>query len=408
MGTCIYFQQLSNTVPTQLYDMNTLRLPLFRFGAFRRFTTSHPTNGATSDVAKSMSAWQINDYGGIDALELVNDIPVPPLSQPDDVLIEVKAASVNVLDVMMTDGYGRQLFEKFHSLNPLTPAMLKRSYFPLTLGRDFSGIVRSTGGNVVKVKPGDHVMGVVPPPLSGSHSQYLVSSCSNIVLKPPHLSMEEATSIPYAGLTAWSALSITAELCVGSRGKQVLVLGASGGVGSIAVQLLKSWGSSVVATCSSDAVPLLENLGCDFVIDYTSADSEVMLEGLGGFDVVLDCTGRSEGFNLNLLKSWANAKYVTLSPPTLNNFDNNGLLGGILKTGMDLMSNNTSALMEGKTMRWGFFMPNPCALKKMSSLANDSKLKGVIDSTYSYECLPDAYAKLKAGHARGKVIIQMP
>ena len=100
--TCIYFQQLSNTVPTQLYDMNTLRLPLFRFGAFRRFTTSHPTNGATSDVAKSMSAWQINDYGGIDALELVNDIPVPPLSQPDDVLIEVKAASVNVLDVMMT------------------------------------------------------------------------------------------------------------------------------------------------------------------------------------------------------------------------------------------------------------------------------------------------------------------
>ena len=145
----------------------------------------------------------------------------------------------------LIDGYGRQLFEKFHSLNPLTPAMLKRSYFPLTLGRDFSGIVRSTGGNVVKVKPGDHVMGVVPPPLSGSHSQYLVSSCSNIVLKPPHLSMEEATSIPYAGLTAWSALSITAELCVGSRGKQVLVLGASGGVGSIAVQLLKSWGSSV-------------------------------------------------------------------------------------------------------------------------------------------------------------------
>jgi len=93
------------------------------------------------------------------------------------------------------------------------------------------------------------------------------------------------------------------------------------------------------------------------------------------FDVVLDCTGRSEGFNLNLLKSWANAKYVTLSPPTLNNFDNNGLLGGILKTGMDLMSNNTSALMEGKTMRWGFFMPNPCALKKMSSLANDSKVR---------------------------------
>ena len=148
--------------------------------------------------------------------------------------------------ILMTDGYGRQLFEKIHTLNPLKPSVLKRSYLPLTLGRDFSGIVRSVGGNVVKVKPGDQVMGVIPPPLSGSHSQYLVTPCSNVVLKPSHLSMEEAASIPYAGLTAWSALSITSELCIASRGKLVLILGASGGVGSIAVQLLKSWGCSVI------------------------------------------------------------------------------------------------------------------------------------------------------------------
>lgn len=147
--------------------------------------------------------------------------------------------------IVLSDGYGHQLFEKFHSLNPLTPAALKHSYLPLRLGRDFSGIVRSVGGNVTKFKPGDQVMGVIPPPLSGSHSQYTVSSCSNVVLKPSNLSMEEAASIPYAGLTAWSALSITAELCIASRGKQVLILGASGGVGSIAVQLLKSWKSTV-------------------------------------------------------------------------------------------------------------------------------------------------------------------
>ena len=82
--------------------MNTLKFPFLRFGTFRRFSLSSPTNAGTSDIAKSMSAWQINDYGGIDALKLVNNLPVPPLSQPDDVLIEVKAASVNVLDVMMT------------------------------------------------------------------------------------------------------------------------------------------------------------------------------------------------------------------------------------------------------------------------------------------------------------------
>lgn len=82
--------------------MNILKFSVSKFGTFRSFSTNHPLNGAASDIAKSMSAWQINDYKGIDALELVNHLPVPPLSQPDDLLIEIKAASVNVLDVMMT------------------------------------------------------------------------------------------------------------------------------------------------------------------------------------------------------------------------------------------------------------------------------------------------------------------
>lgn len=93
------------------------------------------------------------------------------------------------------------------------------------------------------------------------------------------------------------------------------------------------------------------------------------------FDVVLDCTGRSEGFNLDLLKAWANAKYVTLSPPTLRNFDNNGILGGILKNGMDLMCNNSSALLQGKTLRWGFFMPSSSALAKMCDLATNYEVQ---------------------------------
>merc|ERR1712071_576861 len=362
----------------------------------RHFCVGHHKNA----IPKSMSAWKINDYTGIDALELVNDVPVPPIYQPNDVLVEVKATSVNVLDVMMT-GYGQRLFENYHTLT-------KIPHLPLTLGRDFAGIVRAAGGNVKNCRPGDLVMGVIPPPLSGSHSQYTVTSCSNLVEKPENLSMEEAASLPYAGLTAWSALSVTAELCLAARGKLVLVQGASGGVGSIAVQLLKSWGSTVVATSSPDAVASIENLGCDLVVDYTSPEADVELQQFGGFDVVLDCTGRSEGFDMNLLKSWANAKYVTLSPPTLKNFDENGIVGGMLKSGMSLLCSNSSALLEGKTLRWGFFIPSATALTKMRDLASNNKLRAVIDSTHSYDSLPDAYTRLKAGHARGKIIIQMP
>lgn len=136
------------------------------------------------------------------------------------------------------------MFESFHKLRPSTISKTE-THLPLTLGRDFAGVVKAVGENVKNFKPGDKVMGVIPPPLSGSHAQYLVTSSCNMKIKPENLSMEEAASIPYAGLTAWSALSITGELCVGSKGKKVLVLGAAGGVGSIAIQILKNWGTSV-------------------------------------------------------------------------------------------------------------------------------------------------------------------
>lgn len=223
------------------------------------------------DLPSTMSGWQMNGYNGLQSLKLISTLKVPPLSQPNDVLVKVKAASVNVLDVMMTgkqlfgfyfsfvikrncilnlcifflEGYGQQFFEKFYELKPSPARALKQSYLPFSLGRDFAGVVQAVGEGVKHLKPGDKVMGVVPPPYSGSHTQYVVASKGNIVKKPENLTMEEAASIPYAGLTAWCALSLTAELCINSKGKKVLVLGGTGGVGSIAIQLLKNWGTTV-------------------------------------------------------------------------------------------------------------------------------------------------------------------
>lgn len=93
------------------------------------------------------------------------------------------------------------------------------------------------------------------------------------------------------------------------------------------------------------------------------------------FDVILDCTGRTEAFAYDLLKPWTNAKYVTLSPPTLKNFDEHGLVGGMIKSGIDLLAANSSAILEGKTLRWAYFVPSSSALKNLSNLARDKKVK---------------------------------
>ena len=134
-----------------------------------------------------------------------------------------------------SDGYGKVVFEKlFHTS------------LPVILGRDFAGVVRAVGREVKDLKPGDEVMGVVPPQSgTGSHAQYVVVSSTMVVMKPSNLTMIEAASIPYAGLTAWAGLRGTGGLEEVSNNKQVLVMGAAGGIGSIATQLCKLWGSKV-------------------------------------------------------------------------------------------------------------------------------------------------------------------
>ncbi len=123
---------------------------------------------------------------------------------------------------------------------------LFHTHLPVILGRDFAGVVKAVGKGVTDLKPGDEVMGVLPPQSgTGSHAQFLVVSSSLVVMKPTNLTMVEAASIPYAGLTAWAGLRSTGGLAEVSNGKQVLIMGAAGGIGSIATQLCKLWGSKV-------------------------------------------------------------------------------------------------------------------------------------------------------------------
>ena len=134
-----------------------------------------------------------------------------------------------------SEGYGKVAFEKVFS-----------AHLPLILGRDFAGVVKAVGKEVKEFKAGDEVMGVVIPQSgTGSHAQFIVVPSDCVVMKPPNLTMIEAASIPYAGLTAMTGFKNVANLDEVSNGKHVLVMGAAGGVGSIAIQIVKAWGSKV-------------------------------------------------------------------------------------------------------------------------------------------------------------------
>lgn len=360
------------------------------------------------DISPTMMAWQIHRYGGVEELEMSDTLRVPPITGPRDVLVEVHAASVNPIDTRMLEGYGSKL------LNVMRSVAGGLSEFPLVLGRDFSGRVAAVGGSVNRFRVGDDVWGALPVHWSGSHSHYVVAPSYAISRKPRSLSHVEAAALPYAAATCWSALVLTGELISPGirRGARVLVLGAAGGIGTLAVQLLKAWQCEVTATCASDCVAMVTDLGADIVVDYTDEKSESILNSVKGFDVILDCSGVSsrggEAANyLPLLKPWTYAKFISLDPPLLNNLDRNGWVGGSLRNARSLIRCNMQSHGKGRSFRWAFFMPNGCALGSISEYVDQGKIRPVIQRVLDFSDLPTAYESVMSGHARGKTVLSM-
>ncbi|KAK0178199.1 hypothetical protein PV328_002173 [Microctonus aethiopoides] len=355
-----------------------------------------------------MKAWQIASYGGIEQLQLAN-VRLPTISKPTEVLVKVDAASVNPIDIAMINGYGSK------ALN-LARQCLKKSdgniEFPLTMGRDFCGVVVSKGHEVgPRLNLGDQVWGVVPVQQQGCHANYVIVDNDLVNVKPTNLSCIEAASILYAGLTAWSALWITGGLCYKtscnqfSYNKKVLVLGGSGGVGTLAIQLAKAWNLKVIATCSGDAMETVEKLGADMVINYRENDAKSQLINEGPYDIILDCcnTGveyvQENGCRFNT--------YITLNSPLLKNIDNHGFIFGNVKNLGDLIKNNIPINNKNGSVKWGYFIPSTTGINVLQKFVENKQIVPVIDQVYDFQDLPQAYKKALDGHLRGKIVIDM-
>lgn len=343
---------------------------------------------------KKMQAWQIHSYGDLSELQLTQ-ARVPIIQNPSDILIQVEAASINPIDKAIIGGYGREIlgFLRNYELE-----------FPLTLGRDFSGIVIGKGHGVSnEIKVGDSVFGILPPHKQGSLAETVLCSEDTVCKKPDIVTPIEAASIAYAAMTAWSALYLTGELLFRSaKHAVVLVLGASGGVGTTAVQILRSQGATVIATCSNNAMPLVRSLGADQVFDYTQQDYNSNVAQAGIYDIILDC---AKFGHQNIPNNWRYKRYVTLNSPLLVNSDQYGFFGGLIVSAKDVLTSNIPKVIEGKTVRWGFVTPRKDGLNFIANLIENREMKPVIHKVFKFEEIPMAFKALSDGHLRGKIVI---
>ncbi|XP_022340304.2 NAD(P)H oxidoreductase RTN4IP1, mitochondrial-like [Crassostrea virginica] len=368
----------------------------------RRWQHSKPVE--SREVTGVMKAWQIRRYGGNDELTLSESVRAPRILHPDDILVSVSAASLNMLDIRMREGYGRSMINAVRNRDRLHAP---QSEFPLILGRDFCGTVLKIGMKVKKFRAGDKIWGTVSPFRQGSHAELTVTSESHVSMVPSNLTEIEAASFPYVVSTVMTALCDVGELKQSNTAnKRVLIYGGSGGIGSFAIQLMKAWGAIVTTTCSTDAVPLVTSLGADHVIDYKTQNVQQELLNRKGYDLILDIHGGVD-FSFDLLKKWNNSKFVTIKTPFLQNADDYGILPGLLRSGVNLTTNVLQGLKDGRSYRWAMFKPSSKHLRTVKQMIEKEEIRPVIDKQFSFMEADKAYKKMEEGHTRGKIVLNM-
>jgi NADPH:quinone reductase-like Zn-dependent oxidoreductase len=319
-----------------------------------------------------MKAAVYRRYGPPDVVQ-IEDIE-KPLPNDGDVLIKVRAASVNPLDWHFMRGTP--------SVVRLAAGLRKPRY--TGLGTDVAGEVDAAGENVTRFKPGDEVFGTC----RGAFAEYVCASEAVLVKKPDQVTFEQAASVPVAAFSALQGLRDGGKI---QPGQKVLVNGAAGGVGTFAVQIAKCLGANVTGVCSTRNLEMVRSIGADRVIDYTREDFTKKAER---FDVMLDCVG-----NRSL------SECVRVLVPK-------GIHVPVGGSGDRLFTSLISKLalslwVSQKLVIFFLAKPNAEDLTIISGLLAAGKVKPVIDRRYKLAEAAEAIGYVERGHARGKVVVTM-
>jgi NADPH:quinone reductase-like Zn-dependent oxidoreductase len=323
----------------------------------------------------AMKGWVHRCYGGPDILQF-EDL-AKPVAADDELIVKVRAASVNPLDWHMMRGKPYLMRLMGSGIGSPTDPLL---------GVDFAGVVDSVGARVTKFKPGDEVFGA----RDGAFSEYVrVRESRNVVHKPSNATFAEAAAIPIAAITALQALRDAGKL---EAGDKVLINGASGGVGTFAVQLAKSFGAEVTAVCSGRNAELVRSLGADHVIDYTKDD---FTRGTVRYDLIVDnvMTHPLSDYRRVLTPQ---GRFVIIG--SKNDGDYLGPIADVLKA---------KAYDPFASQSFGFMMSSmqPEDLVTLRDLMAEGKIRSVIDRTYKMSEVPEAIRYVETGRARGKVVV---
>lgn len=314
-----------------------------------------------------MKAIVYTKYGPPDVLQLKEvEKPIP---KDHEVLIKVEAASVNPFDWHFMRGTPYLVRIQAGILKPKDNAV----------GVDVSGVVEAVGKDVKEFQSGDEVFGSC----NGAFAEYVSASEKGLVKKPDNLTFEQAASVPVAAFTALQGLRDKGQIQPGQR---VLINGASGGVGTFAVQIAKSFGAEVTGVCSTRNVDMVRSIGADFVIDYTQED---FTQSAKHYDLIFDTIGNRSLSNCRRILS-SNGILVIVGGPM-----NRALRASVMSRFVSQKMLMFMALRSKKD------------LIVMHDLLISGKVTPVIDRRYSLNEVPQAIRYLEEGHARGKVIITM-
>jgi len=349
---------------------------LFVFVAYWRSTNDCDRKAAVP--TNPMKAITYCDYG-LANLKL-EDVEKPTPTD-EQVLVRVRAASVNPYDWHFIEGTPKIM--RLMGVGLRKPADTR-------LGVDFAGTVEAVGKNVTQFKPGDEVFGGK----GGAFAEYVCRRAEGAVaLKPANITFEQAASVNIAGITALQAIRDKGNV---QPGQKVLINGASGGVGTFAVQIAKSFGADVTGVCSTRNVDLVRSLGADHVIDYTKED---FAKGMERYDVILD---NVPNHSLSECRHILNpkGKYVMIGGGGPNDSRWIGPFGRVIHALLvsPFISQEMGMMMADANQK---------DLTVLADMMQSGKVKPVIDRTYKLSEVPEAIRYLEEGHARGKVVITL-
>lgn len=304
-----------------------------------------------------MRAVVVHEFGSPDVLRI--EMLPRPVPAPDELLVRVHAAGVNPVDALVRSGdWGLSV--------------------PLVPGFDLSGVVAAVGSGVAEFRIGDEVFAMLDLRRPGSYAEYAVVKVEEAARKPYETSHAEAASLPLVALTGWQALFDRADL---QAGQTVLIHAGAGGVGSIAIQLAKWKGATVIATASAHNHDFLRELGADVVIDYRTQRFEDVVRDL---DVILDpIGGETQNRSLGVLRD-----------------------GGIL---VSLVGLTAAARTPERNVRAVSMLvrPDPVQLRRIAELVEDGSVRPIVSHLLTLEGAPEAHIQSETGRTRGKIVLDV-